>query len=181
MGRVAVWHLARFGRHAAYAVFGFGLLAAAPAASLAAEDDPALLTAAGGIFDVGEDTDAFEARLEFRSGRRFWLFKPFAGAMATSEQSVYGYAGVLIDLYWGRRIVTTFSFAPGLYHEGDGKDLGHVVEFRSQAEIAYRFDNRSRLGLSFGHMSNAGLDERNPGQESLMVNWSMPLRNLLGD
>ena len=52
-----------------------------------------------------------------------------------------------------------------IYGEGDGKDLGHAIEFRSGIEVAYRFDDYSRLGLSFTHISNAGLDERNPGVE----------------
>ena len=39
--------------------------------------------------------------------------------------------------------------------QGDGLDLGYGLEFRSQLEIAYRFDNRSRLGVAVSHMSNA--------------------------
>ena len=34
--------------------------------------------------------------------------------------------------------------------------MGHVVEFRSAVELAYRFSNRARLGLEFYHLSNAG-------------------------
>ncbi len=33
--------------------------------------------------------------------------------------------------------------------------MGHVVEFRSAVELAYRFSNRARLGLEFYHLSNA--------------------------
>ena len=38
----------------------------------------------------------------------------------------------------------TPSFAPGLYDEGDGKDLGHVLEFKSEVQLSYDFsDNTS--------------------------------------
>ena len=30
----------------------------------------------------------------------------------------------------------TPSFAPGLYHEGDGKDLGHILEFKSEVQLS---------------------------------------------
>ena len=69
----------------------------------------------------------------------------------------------------------TPSLAAGLYEDGDGKDLGHIVEFRSSLELAYRFDNRARLGLSFYHLSNASLDDNNPGTEVFSLNYSIPL------
>ena len=95
--------------------------------------------------------------------------------MASSDAAFYGYAGVLVDFYMGRRVVLTPSFAAGLYEDGDGKDLGHAVEFRSSMELAYRFDDRSRLGVSFYHLSNAGLSNNNPGTEVLSLNYSIPL------
>ena len=67
------------------------------------------------------------------------------------------------------------SFAAGLYEDGDGKDLGHTVEFRSAIDLAYRFDNRSRLGLSFYHLSNAHLADSNQGTEVLSLIYSVPL------
>src|SRR3546814_8920873 len=86
-----------------------------------------------------------------------------AGAMVVSHGEMYGYAGVLVDIYFGRRWVLTPSFAPGLYWKGnsdDPKDLGNTIEFRSQLELSYRFDDRSRLGIGFNHMSNASLGDR---------------------
>ncbi|MDP6622047.1 MAG: acyloxyacyl hydrolase, partial [Alphaproteobacteria bacterium] len=65
------------------------------------------------------------------------------------------------------------------YHRGQGKDLGHWIEFRSQLELAYRFDDRSRLGVSLSHISNASLDDNNPGTESLMLNYAVPFHRLL--
>ena len=95
--------------------------------------------------------------------------------MASSDGAFYGFGGVLVDFYLGRRFVFTPSFAAGLYEDGDGKDLGHAVEFRSSVELAYRFNDRSRLGMSFYHLSNAGLSDNNPGTEVLSLNYSIPL------
>ncbi|MBT5194166.1 MAG: acyloxyacyl hydrolase, partial [Rhodospirillaceae bacterium] len=90
-------------------------------------------------------------------------------------------AGVLIDIFLGRRFVLTPSFAPHAYWGGnDDLDLGHTVEFRSQLELAYRFDNRSRLGLAISHYSNASLGDKNPGTETATLYYSLPLDNLFG-
>jgi hypothetical protein len=71
--------------------------------------------------------------------------------------------------------VLTPSFAAGYYDNGDGVDLGHEVEFRSSIELSYRFDNRTRLGVSFYHLSNASIGDTNPGTEVLSVVYSIPL------
>ncbi|MDA1099756.1 MAG: acyloxyacyl hydrolase [Proteobacteria bacterium] len=144
-------------------------------------DEPAFIAFSAGAFDVGKDEAAAEGRLEYRSGTRIWIFKPFTGVMGTSDGGAYGYAGVLVDMFYSRRVVATLSFAPGIYGEGDGKDLGHGLEFRSQLEVAYRFNDRSRLGLSFSHMSNASIGDKNPGSESLMLTYAVPVRSLFGD
>ena len=87
----------------------------------------------------------------------------------------------LVDVFLGRRIVTTLSFAPGYYHKGASKNLGYDLEFRSQLEISYRLDDRSRLGLSISHMSNASIGDKNPGTENLMVTYAIPGRILFGN
>jgi lipid A 3-O-deacylase len=139
------------------------------------KDDPSFLTIAAGYHDIADDHDAFEGRVEYRFGNKFWIFKPMVGVLATSDSAVMGYAGVLVDIYFGRRWVLTPSFAPGLYREGDGKDLGGAVEFKSQLELSYRFDNRSRLGIGISHISNASIYDSNPGTETVFLTYSLPL------
>lgn len=157
-----------------------GVLAAALAAMAfiagpAQADDPKFLALSAGYYDINDDHDAFEGRIEYRHDKKFWIFKPFAGVMATSDEAVHGYAGVLVDIYFGRRWVLTPSFAPGLYRDGDGKDLGGTIQFRSQLEFSYRFDNRSRLGISVNHISNASIYDSNPGTESVAITYAIPL------
>ena len=77
--------------------------------------------------------------------------------------------------------MVTGSLGAGYYEEGDGKDLGHELEFRSQIEIAYRFDDRSRLGLAVSHTSNASIADTNPGSESAILYYSVPIESLFGE
>lgn len=139
-------------------------------------DDPSFLSLGAGYYDILHDADAAEFRMEYRSKYRWWLFKPFAGITATTNPAAFAYAGVLTDFYFGNRIVVSPSVGAGPYLRGDGKDLGHVFEIRSALEIAYRFDDRSRIGVMFYHISNAGLgDDQNPGAEALSITYSIPL------
>lgn len=147
---------------------------AAPVPALA--NDPDFLSVAIGAFDLVQDNDkATEFRAEYRSDKKIWIFKPFIGAMGTTDSAFYGYGGLLVDVYFGRRWVLTPNFAAGYYSKGDGLDLGHELEFRSSIELSYRFDNRTRLGVSFYHMSNASIGSDNPGTEVLSIVYSIPL------
>ncbi|MEE9139295.1 MAG: acyloxyacyl hydrolase [Alphaproteobacteria bacterium] len=161
------------GRSVAVALVG--LLLALGTAREASADDPSFLTMGAGIFDVFDDDTAGYFRLEYRSDARLLSFiKPLVGISISTDGAVYGYGGFNIDLYFGRRWVFSPGFAVGAFEEGDGKDLGNTVEFRSGAEIAYRFANRARLGLAFHHISNASLSDRNPGANVLVLTYSLP-------
>ena len=141
--------------------------------------EPGFLVFGLGAFDAFEDDfRKAQGEIQFRSQSKFWIFNPMIGANANSGRGAYAYAGVSIDVFLGNRLVVRPSFAPGLYAKGDGKDLGHVVEFRSGIEFAYRFDDRSRLGIELSHRSNASLDKHNPGEESLMAFYALPLSRL---
>ena len=144
-------------------------------------DDPDFLSVGGGYFDWNrQKAPAAEFRLEYRSDYKLWIFKPLGGVMATSDGAFYGYAGIGVDVFLGNRFVVTPSFAPGYYEAGSGLDLGHELEFRSQIEFAYRFDDRSRLGLAVSHMSNASIGEKNPGTESAILYYSIPFSTVTG-
>ncbi|MFT5486144.1 MAG: lipid A 3-O-deacylase [Paracoccaceae bacterium] len=142
----------------------------------AAADDPDFLTFAVGAFDLVQDHDqAAEFRAEYRSDKKIWIVKPFIGVMGTTDSTFYGYGGFLVDVFFGKRWVLTPSLAAGYYDKGNGLDLGHELEFRSSIELSYRFDNRTRLGVSFYHLSNASISDVNPGTEVLSVVYSIPL------
>lgn len=138
--------------------------------------DPAYITFSGGYFDINRQKDeGGEFSLEYRSDKELWIFKPFAhAAYVTNGMSFVG-AGVLIDLQVGDNWIIQPSFAPTWWRgKSDELDLGHALEFRSRLEIAYRFRDKSRLGISISHSSNASLGDTNPGTESVMLNVSIP-------
>ena len=164
------------------ALFIVGVLLALP--GLARADglfslakDPAYLTFSAGYFDINRQKDeGAEFSLEYRSDWQLWWFKPFAHAAYVTNGMTFVGAGILIDLQVGDNWIIQPSIAP-TYWQGktDELDLGHELEFRSRLEVAYRFPDKSRLGLSFSHSSNASLGDTNPGTESLMLNVSIPL------
>lgn len=155
-------------------------LAASLQSAQARAEEPDFVTFGAGVYDMFDDETTGEGRLEYRFSekRKLWIFTPFVGATATLEGGTYGYGGIGIDIFFGKRFVVTPNFAVGIYGNGDGKDLGYPLEFRSGVEFAYRFDDYTRLGLAFHHISNAGLDERNPGEESLLITYSVPFDKL---
>ncbi len=162
------------GRAAAAAVM-LGLclgLAFAPRAAQA--EDPSFIAVGAGVYDVLHKNTAGQGRLEFRFADRWIFLKPMLGVLATTDGSVMGYGGFRIDLYLGSRFVVTPNAAVGAFYRGNGKNLGSTVEFKTGAEFAYRFDDHSRLGLQFDHISNAGISKHNPGTESLVLFWSFP-------
>jgi len=140
-------------------------------------DDPAFLTFGVGAFDFNRQQDqGVEFKLDYRSDKKFLFFKPFVTAAGVSNGMTFIGAGVLVDVYMGRRFVVTPSFAPTWWRgKTDDLDLGHALEFRSQIDFAYRFDDRTRLGLAISHSSNASIGDTNPGTETIMVNYSYPL------
>jgi lipid A 3-O-deacylase len=138
-------------------------------------EETSFLTIGGGYYDINDSEDATELRIEWKGREAFWWIKPIVGLMATTDAAIYGYAGFGTDFYFGRRIVATPSIAVGAYRDGQGKDLGSVVEFRSALELAWRFDNDTRLGLMFYHLSNASISSNNPGTEVLSLGLSVPL------
>ena len=95
---------------------------------------------------------------------------PITGGFITENSAAYIYTGFEWNLEMGE-LTFTPSFAPGLYHKGDGKDLGHVLEFKSEVQFSYELSKDSRIGVSYNHVSNASLGDKNPGANSYMFNF----------
>ncbi len=95
---------------------------------------------------------------------------PVTGLLITADNAGYLYTGVEAQYKLGS-INFTPSFTPGLYHEGNGKDLGHILEFKSELEFSFDFSTNSQLGFSYNHISNASLGDKNPGANSYMFNF----------
>ena len=96
--------------------------------------------------------------------------KPVTGFMITADTASYLYTGIQAEYDIGKFNITP-SFTPGLYNQGDGKDLGHLVEFKSELQLSLDLSPDSELGFSYNHLSNASLGEKNPGANSYMFNF----------
>ena len=95
---------------------------------------------------------------------------PITGFLFTADNAGYFYTGVQAQYKLGALNLTP-SFTPGIYHEGDGKDLGHLIEFKSELQLSLDVSPSSELGFSYNHLSNASLGEKNPGANSYMFNF----------
>ena len=100
----------------------------------------------------------------------FGNISPITGALITADNAGYVYTGIQAQYKLGNLNITP-SFTPGLYHEGDGKDLGHLLEFKSEVQISLDIFKNSELGFSYNHISNASLGDKNPGANSYMFNF----------
>ena len=148
-----------------------------------------------GYYDIKFDGSNANEAIDFRYERRFdnTLFrigpasynffdiKPFAGFEGTTDSATYYLMGIYLDdnagvLFTGEssKFLVTPSFGIGIYEEGDGKDLGNSIEFRSTIEVSYRLKNENRIGLSIGHISNANLGDKNPGVEVISLSYQIP-------
>ena len=94
---------------------------------------------------------------------------PITGAMFTADNASYIYTGVQAQYKIGALNFTP-SFSPGYYNQGDGKDLGHALEFKSEIQLSLDLPKESQFGFSYNHLSNASLGDKNPGANSYMFN-----------
>ena len=148
-----------------------------------------------GMYDIKFDGSQTNIASDFRYERRFdnsllnigpesenfFYLKPFAGVELTSDSATYLIGGIYLEdnvgtLFTGKESNLNFtpSFGVGYYEDGDGKKLGNDIQFRTTFEISYQLKNNNRVGLSFGHISNANLGDKNPGVEVLCLSYQIP-------
>ena len=148
-----------------------------------------------GFYDVKFDGSDTNKATDFRYERRFdkslielgpesenfFYLKPFAGIETTSDSAKYIITGIYLEdnlgtLFVGEenKLIFTPSFGAGFYDDGDGKKLGNNIQFRTTFEVSYQLKNKNRIGLSFGHISNADIADKNPGVEILSFSYQVP-------
>ncbi len=147
-----------------------------------------------GIFDIkfdgSEKNQATDFRYEYRSDKslldigpeedNFFFLKPFFGVEYTSDSASYFLTGIyfednLGELFEGKKSKFYFtpSFGAGIYNDGSGKKLGNDLQFRTAFELSYELKNNNRIGVSFSHISNANLGDKNPGVEILSFSYQI--------
>ena len=142
-------------------------------------------------FDGSEKNQAADFRYEYRSDKslldigpeedNFFFLKPFFGVEYTNDSASYILSGIyfednLGELFEGdkNKFYFTPSFGAGIYNDGSGKKLGNDLQFRTAIEISYELKNKNRIGISFSHISNANLGDKNPGVEVLSFSYHIP-------
>ena len=123
--------------------------------------------------DVTEQVDQawFAARLQRALDLRERLYDAPFYRLVHAEAD--GLPGLVIDRFGDTCVLQPNAAFVG-YHKGNGKDLGGEFQFRTGGEIAWRFDDWSRLAIAFHHISNAGIYDDNPGTELLVLTYSVP-------
>ncbi len=135
----------------------------------------AYVTAGVGAFDfMDSDHRSVEYRLEYRGKDFYNNFFPMVGINNNWDSGAYGFVGVGYDYKVTDSVYVIPSFGAGVYNRGSSKKLGGPLEFRSSLEAGVELKNKARVGIAISHMSNAGIYERNPGEESLTLNISAP-------
>ncbi len=142
-------------------------------------------------FDGSEKNQSMDLRYEFRSDEalldigpkedNFFFLKPFFGLEYTNDRASYFLTGIyfednLGELFEGNKSKYFFtpSFGVGVYNDGAGKKLGNEIQFRTSFELSYELKNNNRIGISFSHISNANLGDKNPGVEILSFSYHIP-------
>ncbi len=127
-----------------------------------------------GVIDAFDDADTLTISLtiEGRPIPTWWEMRPTAQLLAIDEDGYYLGLGLLKeftikqDWSWG------IAFSAGAAHESsETKALKYDMEFYSRIFLSHLLNKKNDLRLELGHISNAGLDERNPGTEPLMLFW----------
>jgi lipid A 3-O-deacylase len=132
-----------------------------------------------GYFDlVDGESEAAQFSAEYRGEYVWGGLRPIVGISTQNDGGVYAYAGGQYDWNFYDRFYLIPNFVAGAYAQGDSKDLGHAIEFRSGIELDYEFENAHRVGVAFNHISNASIGTKNPGAETLLMNYSIPAGGL---
>ena len=129
-----------------------------------------------GMFDFSDDTQAAGVfGLQHQNDdlfRNSFLGKlsPITGGFLTENNAFYLYTGAQAEYNLGIFTITP-SFAPGYYSSGNGKDLGSALEFKSEIQMSLNLSDSTEFGMSYNHISNASLGDKNPGANSYMINF----------
>lgn len=143
-------------------------------------DGQSRLVAGAGVFDAyAESTPSTESdrttvlQGDLRSGRRWLGLAPAGGVLVNGGGGIYGFAGAYADFAIGYMMVTPL-LGYGVYQRNGGKDLGGLLLVRTEVDIAYVRADGIRVGLRWGHLSNAYIYEDNPSQEDFMLTLAVP-------
>jgi lipid A 3-O-deacylase len=138
------------------------------------DDDASWIFSGGiaGLFDA-EEKPVFS--LEYRFAQHYAGIHPWIGASWATDGAIFAGAGALYELPVHGPWHVAAGIGPGYYDRKEGLELGSHLEIFSFAEVSYLLSGHRSVSLRLGHISNGGLEERNPGTEMLMLGYSQTL------
>jgi len=126
------------------------------------------VSVSSGQFDIIKSYEpSFEGRVELLYYDNE-IASPFGGIMANTDGGMFIYAGLFTEFQFFSIMYVQPSFSPGIYMRNGSKNLNYNIQFKSQLELGIILTNDSRIGISFNHISKAGLGPPNPGAESMV-------------
>ncbi len=119
--------------------------------------------------------------LEYQTGTKIaGYIQPIFGGMASGDGTLLGYAALGAPIRLGSKVFMMPSLGVGAYKKGGGYDLDRTLVYRLGGEIAYVFDNQSRLGLTGALIGNGKSMNREDFVETIMLTYTTPLNALSG-
>ena len=143
-------------------------------------DGPGRLVLGAGVFDAYREakpgiepgqTAVFQA--DVRYGRRLFGLGPATGAMVNRDGGIAAFGGLYADFSVSYLMLTPMLGA-GAWFQNNSKDMGGTFLVRTEVDIAYVRDDGVRVGLRWGHLSNAYVYNENPSQEDFMLTVAVP-------
>ena len=159
-----------------FVILSFFISSIVTSEEIQVDNDSTKFNVYSGMFDFSDDGKrsaliGFQHQnVDLNRDTFFGNLSPITGFMFTADNAAYLYTGVQAEYSVGALNIIP-SFTPGLYSEGDGKDLGHLLEFKSEVQLSLNLPKNSQFGFSYNHLSNASLGDKNPGANSYMFNF----------
>ena len=128
----------------------------------------------GGSYDYDDDNTSTLYGLNYHlSDNTFSVFNlidlnPVIGGFISAKSATMFYSGFETNIGQDS-IYLNLSSSAGIYSNGDGKDLGNALQFKSEVNLFYKLDKSSRVGLGSHHISNGGLSSVNPGTNNFYL------------
>ncbi len=122
----------------------------------------------GGTYDYDDDNTTNLIGLNYHISNSeidllsILTINPVVGGLVTAKSASMFYGGFETNL-GSDLIYLNLSSSAGIYSNGDGKDLGSAIQFKSEVNLLYSLSDKTRIGIGSHHISNAGLDSVNPG------------------
>lgn len=173
------------------AVVVLGLAVAAPAR---ADDDPVIDTVPnwklGSLaYSTTVPTDRSETigdlHQKYRLGAAplpglepYAALKPWVAGITQPDGTMTSRGGLLVDVPVG-----SFVFTPSVgagYVTNSPHDNRTSLEFRSQLEVGYQFENRSRVTLGYSRITGGTADSRAEPNNVVGFTYRLPIGALLG-